>query len=63
MKKLFENPVLYVILMAVVVIVYMFLITFLWKPTPKIDCSLAEISPDFTTEQRQLCRTMRATKL
>jgi len=42
----------------------MLLIVFV--PQPKgayINCGLSEISPDFTSEMRKMCREVRATKL
>jgi hypothetical protein len=42
----------------------MLLIVFV--PQPKgtyINCGLSEISPDFTSDMRKMCREVRATKL
>jgi hypothetical protein len=45
------------------ILVIMFLI---FMPQPKqqvVNCSLVEISPDFTAEHRKECRMIRGTKL
>ena len=62
--KILENPVTYAVLMVVIVIAFLLFLLFGPRPTERVvNCSLAEISPDFTPELRQQCRLLRATKL
>jgi len=56
------------ILVALFAIVWVFLITFIIMSQPKhgvklINCSIAEISPDFTTEMREACRKARSGRI
>jgi hypothetical protein len=46
--------------------VVLFMLMAVFVPQPKgayINCSMSEISPDFTPEMRKMCREVRATKL
>lgn len=52
------------IILSIVFVAFIAAMLFLPKPTHQvINCSLAEISPDFTAEMRKECRTIRGTKL
>lgn len=45
-------------------VLFVSLLLMIPQPTQKvINCSLAEISPDFTPEMRKECRMIRGTKL
>ena len=54
---------------AVVVIAFLIVIPIMFLSLPKkgdsvwINCSISEISPDFTTEMREACRQARATNM
>jgi hypothetical protein len=61
MKNNLFKEVLILLLIFVVGVSILFLIP---QPTHQvINCSLAEISPDFTPEMRKECRIIRGTKL
>jgi hypothetical protein len=50
--------------MAAVAICSMYLASLIKNDNPNmLRCDIAEISPDFTTEQRQICREKRRIKL
>lgn len=50
--------------MACVAIGSMYMISLIKNDNPNmLRCDIAEISPDFTTEQRQICREKRRIKL
>jgi hypothetical protein len=51
-------------ILAVMLFVCVLVLFVLPQPTHQvINCSLAEISPDFTPDMRKECRLLRATKL
>ena len=61
MKNNLFKEVLILLMIFVVGVSILFLIP---QPTHQvINCSLAEISPDFTPEMRKECRIIRGTKL
>ena len=55
--------------LAVLVIVFLIVIPIVFLSLPKkgdvivINCSISEISPDFTTEMREACRQARANNI
>jgi hypothetical protein len=55
--------------LAVLVIVFLIVIPIVFLSLPKkgdvivINCSISEISPDFTTEMREACRQARANNM
>lgn len=62
--KLHENPITYAVCMALIFFAFLLFLVLVPKPAHQVvNCSLAEISPDFTSEMRQQCRLIRATKL
>jgi len=63
MDDLFKS--LAVICMGVMFLSVIFLCAWMYPPlheAKKVDCSLAEFSPDISTEIKQLCREARSTK-
>jgi hypothetical protein len=63
MDKLLEN--ISVICMAFMFMAVIFLCAWMYPPlheAKKLDCSLAEFSPDISTEIKQLCREARSKK-
>jgi hypothetical protein len=61
MKRSFMIDMLILLVVFVASVGLLFLIP---QPTHQvINCSLAEISPDFTPEMRKQCRMIRGTKL
>jgi hypothetical protein len=64
MKKLLEEPYVHILALCAIVVVFLLFLLVVPKPTYQVvNCSLAEISPDFTPELRKECRQLRATKL
>ena len=62
--KIPEDPKVYAGAMVAVVLAFLLFLLIVPQPTQQVvNCSLAEISPDFTAEHRQACRLLRATKL
>jgi hypothetical protein len=60
MKNFLEE---FIPLLIIGLIAVLFLI-FIPQPTQQVvNCSLVEISPDFTAEHRKECRSIRGTKL
>lgn len=55
--------VLYVIISSVAIAMAIFLAVQIPQPNKVINCGVAEISPDFTTEMRQACRKARMEKV
>lgn len=63
MDKLLES--ISVICMAFMFMAVIFLCAWMYPPlheAKKLDCSLAEFSPDISTEIKQLCREARSKK-
>lgn len=61
MKQNFIIDVLILLLVFLICVSFLLLIP---QPTHQvINCSMAEISPDFTPEMRKECRIIRGTKL
>lgn len=63
MNKLLEN--ISVICMASMFMAVIFLCAWMYPPlheAKKVDCALAEFSPDISTEIKQLCREARSKK-
>ena len=59
-----EDPKTYIGALIAVFAAFLLFLFLVPKPTHQVvNCSLAEISPDFTPELRQQCRLLRATKL
>ena len=64
MKRLLEEPYVHAVAMIAVVVAFLLFLLLVPAPTHRVvNCSIAEISPDFTPELRQECRLLRATKL
>jgi hypothetical protein len=63
MNKMLEN--ISVICMVIMFMAVIFLCALIYLPlheAKKVDCALAEFSPDISTEIKQLCREARKTK-
>lgn len=59
-----EDPNTHVLALIAVFVAFLLFLFIVPKPTHQVvNCSLAEISPDFTAELRKECRLLRGTKL